>query len=343
MLSDPSVVSKTVPLQITEDEAAVYDRQIRLWGLDAQQRMRNATIMIVGLKGVATETAKNIVLAGIGKLIVVDEKDVSEEDLGADFFLREEDVGKKRVDAAKPRIESLNPLVTVETIPSLASLEPGVMQASLEDVDLVCVTDLDRNTMMRINDACRLQNKPFYAAGTYGLTGFIFTDLIDHEYLAPDTSDPKDPGRRVKKTLTYCPLKTALQPYSWEKLNRVQTKELNPAAVFSVLALWEFQARHDGALLTKNDGREIGRIADALFSAAKINKRVLQAIPQDISESLAATAAHEFSPVCAVVGGMLAQDMLKALAGRDPPIANLFVFDGNTGHGSVCRMNMPLP
>lgn len=58
-------------------------------------RMRNATIMIVGLKGVATETAKNLVLAGIGKLIVADEKDVSEEDLGANFFLREEDVGKK--------------------------------------------------------------------------------------------------------------------------------------------------------------------------------------------------------------------------------------------------------
>lgn len=57
--------------------------------------MRNATIMIVGLKGVATETAKNLVLAGIGKLIVADEKDVSEEDLGANFFLREEDVGKK--------------------------------------------------------------------------------------------------------------------------------------------------------------------------------------------------------------------------------------------------------
>lgn len=57
--------------------------------------------------------------------------------------------------------------------------------------------------------------------------------------IAPrDTSDPKDPGKRVKKTLPYCPLKVALQPYSWEKLNRVQTKELNPAAVFSVLGKW---------------------------------------------------------------------------------------------------------
>lgn len=28
---------------------------------------------------------------------------------------------------------------------------------------------------------------------------------------------------------------------------------------------------------------------------------------------------------------MLGQDILKALGGRDPPIANLFVFDGGVG------------
>jgi molybdopterin/thiamine biosynthesis adenylyltransferase len=57
-------------------------------------RMRNATVVVVNLKGLGTETIKNIVLAGIGKLIVVDEGNVAEEDLGAGFFFTEEDVGK---------------------------------------------------------------------------------------------------------------------------------------------------------------------------------------------------------------------------------------------------------
>jgi ubiquitin-like 1-activating enzyme E1 A len=35
---------------------------------------------------------------------------------------------------------------------------------------------------------------------------------------------------------------------------------------------------------------------------------------------LTQTAAHEFSPVCAVIGGMLAQDLLKALAGELIPV-----------------------
>jgi ThiF family len=57
--------------------------------------MRNATILVVNLRGVATETIKNIVLAGIGKLIIWDCEDVAAEDLGVGFFFRDEDVGKK--------------------------------------------------------------------------------------------------------------------------------------------------------------------------------------------------------------------------------------------------------
>ena len=57
--------------------------------------MRNATILMVRLRGVATEAIKNVVLAGIGKLIVMDGENVSEEDLGAGFFFRDGDVGLK--------------------------------------------------------------------------------------------------------------------------------------------------------------------------------------------------------------------------------------------------------
>lgn len=57
--------------------------------------MRNATIVVVCLRGTATETIKNIVLAGIGKLIIIDGEDVTDADLGSGFFFRDEDVGKK--------------------------------------------------------------------------------------------------------------------------------------------------------------------------------------------------------------------------------------------------------
>jgi molybdopterin/thiamine biosynthesis adenylyltransferase len=58
-------------------------------------RMRNATILVLTIRGLATEVVKNIVLAGVGKLIIADNEDVKEEDLGTGFFFREEDVGRK--------------------------------------------------------------------------------------------------------------------------------------------------------------------------------------------------------------------------------------------------------
>jgi ubiquitin-like 1-activating enzyme E1 A len=108
--------------------------------------MRNATVLVIRLRGVATETIKNIVLAGIGKLIVIDDALVQPEDVGAGFFFRDEDVNvKRRVDAAKPHIESLNPLVKVEVAHDLGILtNEELLNALLADVDLVCVTDLDQ-------------------------------------------------------------------------------------------------------------------------------------------------------------------------------------------------------
>src|SRR4051812_7224863 len=80
--------------QISEEEAAIYDRQIRLWGLDAQKRMRNARVLLSSLGGILTEVCKNLVLAGVGSITIYDDAAVTPRDLGAQFFLEESDVGK---------------------------------------------------------------------------------------------------------------------------------------------------------------------------------------------------------------------------------------------------------
>jgi molybdopterin/thiamine biosynthesis adenylyltransferase len=134
--------------------------------------MRNATILVVRLRGVATEAIKNMVLAGTGKLIIMDSDTVSEEDLGTGFFFRDEDVGQKvrrfqlkrlrvgnlpvrwlvqRLDAAKSRIESLNPLVTVETVSDISALEDERFESIVKTVDLVCVTDWDERGIVSIS------------------------------------------------------------------------------------------------------------------------------------------------------------------------------------------------
>src|SRR5271170_6991069 len=80
--------------ELSADEIALYDRQLRLWGIEAQNRMRKANVLLITMKALGNEVAKNLVLAGIGSLTVVDPDVVSEEDLASQFFVTEEDIGK---------------------------------------------------------------------------------------------------------------------------------------------------------------------------------------------------------------------------------------------------------
>jgi ubiquitin-like 1-activating enzyme E1 A len=62
--------------------------------MEAQTRLRNSKVLVINVGSLANEIIKNIVLAGIGSLTVLDANIVTESDLGAQFFLEESDVGK---------------------------------------------------------------------------------------------------------------------------------------------------------------------------------------------------------------------------------------------------------
>lgn len=99
-------MTTTTGQSLSADEIALYDRQIRLWGAQAQERIRSAHILLVSLRALGTEIAKNLVLAGISSLTIIDDSTVTGEDLGAQYFLRDDDVGKPVCAAHSPRIQT---------------------------------------------------------------------------------------------------------------------------------------------------------------------------------------------------------------------------------------------
>jgi ubiquitin-like 1-activating enzyme E1 A len=79
--------------QLTEAEFRQYDRSIRLWGIEAQTRMKNARVLVCGLGLAGAEVTKNVVLAGV-KTVLCDDTVVRPRDLAGQFFLAEADVGQ---------------------------------------------------------------------------------------------------------------------------------------------------------------------------------------------------------------------------------------------------------
>ena len=66
-------------MTVTEQEVTQYDRQIRLWGLEAQNRLRSSKILLFGLKPLGAEICKNLVLAGIGEISVCDSEPINDK------------------------------------------------------------------------------------------------------------------------------------------------------------------------------------------------------------------------------------------------------------------------
>nr|POE78461.1 dna damage tolerance protein rhc31 [Quercus suber] len=340
---------------LSADEIALYDRQIRLWGAQAQERIRSANILLVSLRALGTEIAKNLTLAGISSLTIVDDDVVTEEDLGAQYFLREEDIGKPE----------LNPRVVVKTdctVPELISKDPSYF----ESYDCVVACDHDFLTLSAVNTAVRFANRPFYAAGIHGFYGFIFADLVTHEFVVereksnvPTVIGAESPTRSVlsvtnkkdnegknieivKKLETYCPLILAnTSPLPAEILSRRRQMKGVPALLPCLRAVFDFQRVH--ARLPGHTSQDLV----AFTTLATERSRELQLPPETLRagflRSFIQNIGAELVPTAAFVGGRLSEDVINVLGKRQQPIQNFALFDGDSLDGRIYSLYSPPP
>ena len=106
------------PLQGLTAKEKKYDRQLRLWAASGQQALEDSKVLLLnsGPGVVGVETLKNLLLPGVGHFTIVDETEVSEKDLGVNFFLEEESLGKSRAEETCKYLQELNPEVTGNAI-----------------------------------------------------------------------------------------------------------------------------------------------------------------------------------------------------------------------------------
>ena len=100
---------------LTAEEEALYDRQLRVWGKDAQYKLRNSTVLISPLNGLALEIIKNLCLAGIGNIIICDfNNKISNKDYSTSFTTNvEKTMNQSRVHSSINVIKGFNPHVNI--------------------------------------------------------------------------------------------------------------------------------------------------------------------------------------------------------------------------------------
>ncbi len=150
-----------------------YTRQMMLpnWGKTAQQRLKDATVLIAGAGGLGSPNAFYLACAGVGHLKICDDDVVELSNLNRQILHTSQRIGQNKAASAQTTIAALNPYVTVTVVATQITADN--VSALLEDVDVVvdCLDNLQ--TRLLLNRQAHRQTIPMVHGSIYGMEGRV--------------------------------------------------------------------------------------------------------------------------------------------------------------------------
>lgn len=158
---------------LTDIEKNRYNRHIILdnVGLEGQQRLKNASVLVIGAGGLGCPVLLYLTAAGVGRIGIIDFDVVDESNLQRQVLFSFTDIGKNKALAAKNRLQALNQLIKIETYPEKLTTKNALQLFNNYDV-IVDGTD-NFSTRYLVNDASVLTNKPLVYGAIYKFEGQV--------------------------------------------------------------------------------------------------------------------------------------------------------------------------
>jgi len=138
-----------------------YIRQLILpgFGVAAQDKLRAAKVLIVGMGGLGCPALQYLVGAGVGQLGIMDADTVSISNLHRQLLFNEQELGRKKTAVASEKMKLLNASVNIESYPFALTNQNALNIIS--EYDLVIDATDNFPAKYIINDACVILGKPF--------------------------------------------------------------------------------------------------------------------------------------------------------------------------------------
>ena len=139
-----------------------YDRNIRFFGKQGQDRLAAASVAVVGVGGLGTHVVQQLALLGIGRLALIDKGELKESSRNRYIGARHDDPvpGSLKVSIGERLVRGINPQIEVEAIH-----DQLVSQAAFDlirgcDYVFGCL-DNDAARLV-LNELCLAYNKPYF-------------------------------------------------------------------------------------------------------------------------------------------------------------------------------------
>jgi molybdopterin-synthase adenylyltransferase len=160
---------------LSERELERYSRQLVLpeWSGAAQERLRSASVMLVGAGALGSPAGQYLAAAGVGRIGVVDDDAVELSNLNRQPLHFTPDVGLMKAENAKVKLSALNEDVLVESYP--ARLDEANADAIVLGADVVVDCSDSFDTRYVVNDACCPNGVPLVEAGVLGFSGLVLS------------------------------------------------------------------------------------------------------------------------------------------------------------------------
>ena len=94
---------------IAEKELRRLDRQLRLPGWN-QETLKKSSVLIAGIGGLGTEIAKNLAMAGVGTIHLVDMDTIEHSNLSRQILFTDADEGEPKVKTNSRKATTSNTL-----------------------------------------------------------------------------------------------------------------------------------------------------------------------------------------------------------------------------------------
>ncbi len=156
-----------------------YIRQTVLkdFGPEAQQKLAEAKVLVVGAGGLGIPVLTYLNAMGIGMLGIVDGDTVSLSNLHRQVLYNEEEVGQSKVDVVIKKLEAQNSNTQFVAYRTFLALHNAL--DIIKDYDLVIDASDNFPTRYLINDVCVMLKKPFVYGALHGFEGQV--TVFNHE------------------------------------------------------------------------------------------------------------------------------------------------------------------
>ena len=174
-------------MDMNDEQLLRYSRQIMLPEVDVagQEKLLEATVLIVGLGGLGSPAALYLAAAGVGRLILCDHDAVELSNLQRQIVHNQNTLGLPKVESAARTLTAINPDASLSLLPE--KLEGDALEEAVRQADVVLDATDNFSTRFALNRACLAARVPLVSGAAIRWEGQVAVF---------DPSDPDSPCYR---------------------------------------------------------------------------------------------------------------------------------------------------